>query len=138
MTVSNSNKEKAIAKTTRSKKNDNGKQESQVTVDQVQDLMDNQDGEALNIQVRDSASQLALSRPVTPGKLQVAETFTEMGGNRPVFSSGMKIAGTINASGNRPIAASTLKVSETYQLMGNRPIASNEIDDPDTLMGYID
>ncbi|MEC4990288.1 MAG: hypothetical protein SAJ37_16275 [Oscillatoria sp. PMC 1068.18] len=123
---------------TRTKKNDQSKPESKVTVDQVQDLMDNQDDEVLNIKVRDSSSQLALSRPVDPSNIQVAETFSEMGESRPVFSSGIEISGMIHASGDRPVAASTLKLSDNYKLMGNRPIASNEIDDPDALMGYLD
>jgi hypothetical protein len=41
-------------------------------------------------------------------------------------------------SGHRPIAASHLQISETYAVMGNRPVASNEIDDPTTLMGFLD
>ncbi|MFM1843108.1 MAG: hypothetical protein RLZZ490_1850 [Cyanobacteriota bacterium] len=48
----------------------------------------------------------------------------------------MEMSGSLTISGNRPIALSHLKISETYS--GNRPVASNEIDDPSTLMGYLD
>jgi hypothetical protein len=50
----------------------------------------------------------------------------------------MDITGTLTISGHRPIMASHLKISETYSVMGNRPVASNEIDDPTTLMGFLD
>ena len=48
----------------------------------------------------------------------------------------MEMSGSLTISGNRPIALSHLNITETYS--GNRPIASNEIDDPGTLMGYLD
>jgi hypothetical protein len=50
----------------------------------------------------------------------------------------MEISSTLAISGNRPIALSHLHISETYTVMGNRPVASNEIDDPETLMGFLD
>ncbi|MGL5876192.1 MAG: hypothetical protein ACRC2V_00155 [Xenococcaceae cyanobacterium] len=77
------------------------------------------------------------NRPVEPSHLQIVNTYRSVGGDRPVTTSGINVSSTLTVSGNRPIAVSTLQVSESY-IMGNRPIASNEIDDPTTLMGFID
>ncbi|NJK47694.1 hypothetical protein HC931_05480 [Candidatus Gracilibacteria bacterium] len=78
------------------------------------------------------------NRPVEASHLKVTSTYTSVGGLRPVVASGMEISNTLAISGNRPIALSHLKISETYTVMGNRPVASNEIDDPMTLMGFLD
>jgi uncharacterized protein (UPF0303 family) len=78
------------------------------------------------------------NRPIEAGHLNVVSTYSSVGGERPVVSSGMDIVGTLTISGNRPIAASHLHISETYAVMGNRPVASNEVDDPTTLMGFLD
>lgn len=78
------------------------------------------------------------NRPVEASHLKVVSTYTSVGGMRPVTASGMEVTGTLAISGNRPIAASHLQVHETYTVMGNRPVASNEIDDPATLMGFLD
>jgi hypothetical protein len=78
------------------------------------------------------------NRPIEAGHLKVVSTYTTVGGERPVTASGMEVSGTLTVSGNRPIAVSHLKISETYSVMGNRPVASNEIDDPETLMGFLD
>ncbi len=83
-------------------------------------------------------SELPGNRPVTVSNLKIAETYSAVGGTRPIFANEMKVAGSITASGIRPISASTLQISETYVVMGNRPVASNQIDDPATLMGYLD
>ncbi len=84
------------------------------------------------------ASTLPGGRPIEQSHLQVVNTYTSVGGDRPVVASGMKISSTLAVSGNRPISAGLLKIDETYMIMGNRPIASNEIDDPGLLMGYLD
>lgn len=78
------------------------------------------------------------NRPVEPSNLQVVSTYSSVGSARPVTKSDIKVSNTIVISGNRPIALSALQVSDTYTVMGNRPVASNEIDDPLTLMGYLD
>jgi hypothetical protein len=78
------------------------------------------------------------NRPVEASHLKVVSTYTSVGGERPVTASGMEVSGTLAISGNRPIAVSHLKISETYAVMGNRPVASNDIDDPATLMGFLD
>jgi hypothetical protein len=79
------------------------------------------------------------NRPVEPSTSKIIETFSAVGGSRPIFASDIEIADTIQASGIRPISASTLVISEQYSVMGgNRPVASNEIDDVSLLMGYLD
>lgn len=94
---------------------------------------------ALSVQKRAGLSlQSTIKRPVEASNLTVVETFRAVGGERPVFRSQLQTVDNFYSSGMRPIGASTLKVSETYTVMGNRPVASNEIDDPSTLMGYID
>jgi hypothetical protein len=93
---------------------------------------------AKSLSVAYPPSNLPQGRPVSPSEHQVADTFSAVGAERPIFSSTLQVSGIIKSSGERPISASTLVISETYSLMGNRPIASNEIDDPNTLMGYLD
>ena len=75
-------------------------------------------------------------RPVEASHLRVVETFSSVGGSRPIMAGEMEVSSTLTISGRRPIAASHLQVSQTY-VMGNRPIASNDIDDAG-IMGYLD
>ncbi len=89
------------------------------------------------LQVYQSASPM-LQRPISPRQFEIVETFRTVGGDRPIFASQLKYEHTISESGLRPIASNTLTISQTYSIMGNRPVASNQIDDPTTLMGYID
>ncbi|QUS60100.1 hypothetical protein [Synechocystis sp. PCC 7338] len=76
------------------------------------------------------------NRPIEASKLHVVSTYGSMGATRPVGASTMEVSSTMTVSGNRPIALSHLRISEITA--GNRPVASNEIDDPNTLMGYLD
>ncbi len=78
------------------------------------------------------------NRPVEASHLNIVGTYTSVGSIRPVVSSGLKFNNMIAISGNRPIGASSLIISETYKVMGNRPVASNFIDDPASLMGFLD
>lgn len=78
---------------------------------------------------------IAGNRPISASHLRISETMSASG-IRPIFASTLEIRDTITISGNRPIFASTLKVQE--MLAGNRPMASNDIDDPATLMGFLD
>ncbi len=78
------------------------------------------------------------NRPVEASHLELSDHFASGGHMRPVMKSHLNIVATMSSSGIRPITASTLEISETYRVMGNRPVASNEIDDPTTLMGYLD
>lgn len=90
------------------------------------------------LQLVQPSATLPGNRPIEPSHLNVISTYSSVGGERPVVASGMDITGTLTISGHRPIMASHLKISETYSVMGNRPVASNEIDDPATLMGFLD
>lgn len=77
------------------------------------------------------------NRPIEASKIHVVSTYGSMGATRPVGASLMEVSSTMTISGNRPIALSHLHISEISR--GNRPVASNEeIDDPNTLMGYLD
>ncbi|AGF52602.1 slr0476 [Synechocystis sp. PCC 6803] len=76
------------------------------------------------------------NRPIEASKIHVVSTYGSMGATRPVGASTMEVSSTMTVSGNRPIALSHLHISEITA--GNRPVASNEIDDPNTLMGYLD
>ena len=80
---------------------------------------------------------LPQNRPIEPSHLQIVNTYSSVGSNRPVSKGTVKFSSSLVISGNRPIAASTLKVSDSY-IMGNRPIASNELDETTALMGYLD
>lgn len=76
------------------------------------------------------------NRPIEASKIHVVSTYGSMGATRPVGASTMEVSSTMTVSGNRPIALSHLHISEITA--GNRPVASNDIDDPNTLMGYLD
>ena len=89
---------------------------------------------ALSVQPK---SMLPQNRPIEPSHLQIVNTYSSVGSNRPVSKGTVEFSSSIVISGNRPIAASTLQVSNSY-IMGNRPVASNESDETTTLMGYLD
>lgn len=81
---------------------------------------------------------LPQNRPIEPSSLDIVNTYSSVGSNRPVVKGSVEFNSSLIISGNRPIAASTLQVSDTYVVMGNRPVASNESDETASLMGYID
>ncbi|HIK26741.1 MAG: hypothetical protein N3E45_10690 [Oscillatoriaceae bacterium SKW80] len=87
-----------------------------------------------NLEIREIIA-IAGNRPISASHLQVRETIS-VAGIRPIFASNLQIRDTISVSGNRPIFASTLKIQQ--MLPGNRPVASNDIDDPESLMGFLD
>ncbi|MDB9303288.1 hypothetical protein PN488_02645 [Nodularia spumigena CS-591/12] len=60
------------------------------------------------------------------GKLAVA-------GVRPIGSSDLQIAGTVQISGIRPIGVSTLVVADTVNIMGIRPIGAHTFEIVDTM-----
>ena len=88
---------------------------------------------ALSVQPQ---SLLPQNRPIEPNHLEVVNTYSSVGSNRPVTKGTVDFASSIVISGNRPIAVSTLKITESY--MGNRPVALNESDDTATLLEYLD
>ncbi len=85
-----------------------------------------------------SKTLLPQNRPIEPSSLEIVNTYSSVGSNRPVVKGKVEFNSSLAISGNRPIAASTLQVSETYVVMGNRPVASNESDETASLMGYLD
>ena len=88
---------------------------------------------ALSVQPK---TMLPQNRPIEPSHLEITNTYSSVGSNRPVSKGTVDFVSSLVISGNRPIAVSTLKITESY--MGNRPIASNESDDTATLLEYLD
>ena len=88
---------------------------------------------ALSVQPK---TRLPQNRPIEPSQMEITNTYSSVGSNRPVTKGTVDFASSLVVSGNRPIAVSTLKVTESY--MGNRPVASNESDDTATLLEYLD
>ncbi|MDJ0688135.1 MAG: hypothetical protein QNJ41_06480 [Xenococcaceae cyanobacterium MO_188.B32] len=116
----------------------NGNQSTEEhTEEHAVDSNENKGREALALSVN-KGTLLPNNRPIEPSHLEVVGTYSSLGANRPIAKGSMKISSSITVSGHRPIAVSTLNVSETHTIMGNRPVASNEIDDPASLMGYLD
>ena len=111
--------------------------EANGTETQEENTTDNEEQKTLALSVPQK-TLLPGNRPVEPSHLQIVHTYSSVGSARPVTKSDIKVSNTMVISGNRPIALSNLQISETYVVMGNRPVASNEIDDPSTLMGYLD
>lgn len=75
-------------------------------------------------------------RPIMATNLRVVEY--AIPGHRPIFASDVVVRDDLTLPGGRPIVASDPHLLEASLLPGGRPIASNEIDDPMTLMGYLD
>lgn len=75
------------------------------------------------------------NRPVMASHLHVVEYLP---GNRPIFASEIVLCNELSLSGGRPIFASDPRLLQGSVLPGGRPIAPNEIDDGETLMGFID
>lgn len=96
-----------------------------------------QNREALTLSVQ-KGSLLPQNRPIEPSHLEIVNTYSSLGSNRPITKGNIAFNRSLVISGNRPIAVSTLKISDSYSVMGNRPVASNETDDASALMGYID
>jgi hypothetical protein len=76
-------------------------------------------------------------RPVSTSTLEVVETYNSMG-IRPIGANTFQVVESINLSGIRPIGSSLLVIDESYSTFGNRPIASNEVDNSESLMGFLD
>ena len=93
----------------------------------------NEKSSALSVQPK---TLLPQNRPIEPSHIEIVNTYSSVGSNRPVSKGSVDFSSSMVISGNRPIAASTLKISESH--LGNRPVASNEADDTAALMGYLD
>lgn len=101
------------------------------------------EGNALTVKKEESGSIevaqprfLLGNRPIEPSNLKVMDNTSV--GNRPIFASELQVVNSDLLPGHRPIMASKTDLLNADMLLGNRPIASNEVDDPLTLMGYID
>jgi hypothetical protein len=75
-------------------------------------------------------------RPIAASHLHVMDS--SLPGQRPIFASDMVFRDELTLPGGRPIIASDPHLMEASLLPGGRPIASNEIDDSETLMGFLD
>lgn len=75
------------------------------------------------------------NRPIACSSLRLYDTLP---GSRPIFYSEIQMIEGTGLPGDRPIMVSPAALLEGSTLPGNRPIASNEIDEPDTLMGFLD
>lgn len=94
--------------------------------------------QALALSVKQQSTLLPQNRPIERSHLQIVDTYSSVGSNRPIAKGTVEFKNSLAISGNRPIAVSTLHISENYSVMGNRPVAPNEVDDVSALMGYID
>lgn len=83
------------------------------------------------------AGTLIGGRPIEASHLAIIDTDT-IPGHRPVFASELAVIEADTLPNHRPIAASPGYLMQASTLPGGRPVASNEIDDPTSLMGYID
>lgn len=76
------------------------------------------------------------NRPIMASNIRVLNTTPV--GDRPIFASDIVVREDLSLPGGRPVFASDHALLEAPLLPGGRPIASNEIDDSETLMGFID
>ncbi|BAS58128.1 hypothetical protein Q2T42_27020 [Leptolyngbya boryana CZ1] len=74
-------------------------------------------------------------RPILASNLKVAEMLP---GNRPIFYSDFHSVSALTLAGDRPVMASASGLMHAEKLPGDRPIFTNDVDDPSTLMGFID
>ncbi|WP_430686954.1 hypothetical protein [Leptolyngbya sp. AN02str] len=77
-------------------------------------------------QAQESGLQITggADRPVAPGAIEVAESFTSAG-LRPIAASHLDVYGTI--LNGRPIMASDIRVLDTTTIPGNRPVFVSNI-----------
>jgi hypothetical protein len=83
------------------------------------------------------AGYLLGNRPISASNLRVVD-IDSIPGHRPVFATDIEVLDVDTLPGHRPIVASSPDLMRGSHLPGNRPIASNDIDDPDTTMGFLD
>ncbi len=90
-------------------------------------------------QIQVASSMVFMNRPIEHSHLEIAGMLSP---NRPIFKSNtdnevalIHLEDAVGALANRPIEASHLQITS---MVMNRPIASNEIDNPLTLMGFLD
>lgn len=86
--------------------------------------VENKQDNSLNTDKTEKSSDLPVKKDES--KLAVA-------GMRPIGSSDLQIAGTVQISGIRPIGVSTLIVADTVNIMGIRPIGAHTFEIVDTM-----
>ncbi|CAD5938663.1 hypothetical protein PCC9214_01773 [Planktothrix tepida] len=140
----------------------NSNQDNKTQADQVKvDIVNNEPTTDMSpenqLEIVDKPAKKGSQANTAPTQIQVASTMTFM--NRPIEHSHLEIAGMLSANrpifksntpndvalihledavgalANRPIEASHLQITS---MVMNRPIATNDIDDPVTLMGFLD
>lgn len=87
--------------------------------------------------LKEPARKLPNNRPITASQITIVDTMNIMGA-RPISANTFTVAHNDTLPGHRPVATSALMKADTSRLPGHRPIASNEIDDPLSLMGFLD
>ncbi|MGV2831289.1 hypothetical protein [Myxosarcina sp. GI1(2024)] len=111
---------------------------NQIPENQGQSPENGEKKQALALSVKEKSTLLPQNRPIERSHLQIVDTYSSVGSNRPIAKGTVEFKNALAISGNRPIAVSKLHISQNYSVMGNRPVAPNEMDDVSTLMGYID
>jgi hypothetical protein len=136
---------------------DNKTQTDQVKVETVENEPTTNMSPENQLDLVDKPAKKGSEANTAPTQIQVASTMTFM--NRPIEHSHLEIVGMLSANrpifkantrddvalihledavgalANRPIEASHLQITS---MVMNRPIADNDIDDPVTLMGFLD
>jgi hypothetical protein len=136
---------------------DNKTEAEQLKIDTVEQEKTIDMNQETQLDIVDKPAKKGSEAKTTPTQIQVASATTFM--NRPVEHSHLEIAGmlspnrpifkansnsdlafihledAVGALANRPIEVSHLQITS---MIMNRPIASNDIDDPITLMGFLD
>lgn len=77
------------------------------------------------------------NRPISVSHLRVVDV-DSLPGHRPIFANDFEVLDVDTLPGHRPIVASSADLMRGSHLPGNRPVASNDIDQPESLMGFLD
>lgn len=136
---------------------DNKTEADQIKVDLVENKPTTDMSQETKLDIVDKPAKKGSEANTAPTQIQVAAMATYM--NRPIEHSYLEISGmlsprrpifkansasnvafihledTVGALANRPIEVSHLQITS---MIMNRPIANNDIDDPFTLMGFLD
>jgi hypothetical protein len=90
-------------------------------------------------QIQVASTMTFMNRPIEHSHLEIAGMLSA---NRPIFKSNspndatfIHLEDAVGGLAHRPIEASHLQITS---MVMNRPIANNDIDDPVTLMGFLD
>ncbi|SKB11565.1 conserved hypothetical protein [Planktothrix sp. PCC 11201] len=136
---------------------DNKTEADQLKVDSVENEPTPNMSQETKLDIVDKPAKKGSEANTAPTQIQVASMATFM--NRPIEHSHLEISGmlsprrpifkansasnvafihledAVGALANRPIEVSHLQITS---MIMNRPIATNDVDDPFTLMGFLD